>query len=772
MDPVYYHVVDPVENFQIRVTVRETSRSRRNVDKVEGEVFSNDIVVGWQEKVFGPTDIADYLRNKQNSTGSASRRSTRAQLQTLELDEKAKGPEEMIGQTMLYTYIDRDNYTPEVDPVLQGDSWAEPYIGKMGHNKHAVVGEGGGNGGGEEEAGGDFDIANLTSAFDLDKRGKKLADRERRQRTHKSMHICLATDVDMSELKKKQFFWSNDSYTEHILCSLKLYDNGLLEVDPGFSGIVEETRAANGLATGRTIFMGNETVSAGVSKGFQLATFRVRTKYGGEYEYAIQNMNDLHSPREIEEAMRSAASGGGDCEARASRISEVVWKQDPPAEGYSHTLSYFLNIESVSGFEGEKVFVVYQVKLPRGWNIRTGDVADGVNESDVKKAGAGDLLADDGFADGADSEGMLQGITQVGQASVLPLSSRGKKGTKPRVAIPTHLDSCDEPTRIVLGLGFLLSSASACVLGPGYPLWIVPCLVMLFVFGFGSPSNTTQTVPASSKTGAHKEAPIETLTPTVVALGHLVNLSFDVSDEASRCDDVPRIVFQVYRHGAFGRVMVEGYGYMDLPAGAGSRDHSVSTWRPEGSINQRLFEFFIGGMNTLYDPLYVAPVYKSVPGSPAALNRFGLQTVGSGSIHVHSNVLYHDPSFAPTADQLEDQSKAAHVRRTVDEILSDFRGSQSLSASRTSLLGYSRTNLRSGTEGASSGGDAGKNTLADAIKATREATDAASRMALERARERRALGVAGTSEVPHSSDSRDGGKDGDEASEPLLKSWD
>ena len=57
------------------------------------------------------------------------------------------------------------------------------------------------------------------------------------------MHICLATDIDVEALRKKKPTNNNISQymSEHILCSIRLYRDGLLEVTPSFSRIADET---------------------------------------------------------------------------------------------------------------------------------------------------------------------------------------------------------------------------------------------------------------------------------------------------------------------------------------------------------------------------------------------------------------------------------------------------------------------------------------------------------------------------------------------------
>lgn len=79
---------------------------------------------------------------------------------------------------------------------------------------------------------------------------------------------------------------------------------------------------------------------------------------------------------------------------------------------------------SATGFEGERLFISYQIQTPDGWKLRTGNLVDGIADADIinienerdrkgtKQRGrrtfadgiAGALLVD-GYADGADAEG-------------------------------------------------------------------------------------------------------------------------------------------------------------------------------------------------------------------------------------------------------------------------------------------------------------------------------------------------------------------------------
>ena len=69
MDTSYYHVTDPLENFNLKVIVRESSRATTGRDLlIDGTSFYEDINISWQEKRDGPGDI---VRNRLKSVQTA-----------------------------------------------------------------------------------------------------------------------------------------------------------------------------------------------------------------------------------------------------------------------------------------------------------------------------------------------------------------------------------------------------------------------------------------------------------------------------------------------------------------------------------------------------------------------------------------------------------------------------------------------------------------------------------------------------------------------------
>ena len=179
-------------------------------------------------------------------------------------------------------------------------------------------------------------------------------------------------------------------------------------------------------ATTRSLFMENTTVVAGLTKGFKLQTFRVQTSKGAEFEYTIENMNEISIPQAIEELRTKTLLRDADVATRTRGVCSN-WKQDPPEKSYDHSTAMNCEIVSCFGFEGDKIFVSYHIVLPDGWKMRTGNLSDGYTEEEISNIGkdvsilnadgtkmtGSDILRNDGFYDGDDAVGILKGMTQV-----------------------------------------------------------------------------------------------------------------------------------------------------------------------------------------------------------------------------------------------------------------------------------------------------------------------------------------------------------------------
>ena len=186
MSSTYYRYDDPLENFKLRVVVREVLRNsireNREIRENDNEATVNEIqgfyfeqTIAWQEKVYSPMEISDYMHNRDNSKGTVSQHESRRHLGHLE--RRGVNIESLLRRNMVYTMVDKD-YHPgtEANPILTNfDPSLEPYLGAAVHNAHS----------GDPL---------------LDRRSKEIGDKIRNDRPSKTMHICLATDVDVDEI--------------------------------------------------------------------------------------------------------------------------------------------------------------------------------------------------------------------------------------------------------------------------------------------------------------------------------------------------------------------------------------------------------------------------------------------------------------------------------------------------------------------------------------------------------------------------------------------
>jgi len=725
-DSAFYRSDDSVDNFRLKVFVRELSKVIR---REEGDAAGSDgpieeeIILSWQEKMYGPADVAEFLKHKDSTFKTKDAHEADTYRHMASLEEKGKPMTNLLKPVMFYTYTDKSNKLPRGSgPVRYNeDENMEPYL-SVATTHHANADVGG--------------------------RERKVNERFYREKPHKVMHVCMATDVDVEALKNKPIYPAAH-YVEHLLCSITVFNDGLIECVPEFSKNLDEERKRGAETVIPSVFMNDETVAASLKKhmGMKLRTYQVNSMNGRTYEYNIQNMNDYFSPLDIDEKRKQDLAKDA-INARNCRVTESItkgesdtsiWRQDPPSKGYAKSLVYYAEIVSGSGFEGDRLFVDYEVVVPQGWNLRTGNLVDGVGEQDlVNKAmgldtsvdgGGGEigqqlalnLLESDGYLDGEEARGMLHGVTQMSEVSerrggiILPVLRPFWRGNRLR-------HSFDPIARNVLGLGFFFYNCLCVILGVHYPFWVVSALVFLFALGSGHPGGSSQAVlqtkslgekgSGQSKDNKNHVLAGPLVSATVANFNHLINLSFDVKDldiskvMNSPSSTVPTIVFTVYSVGALGRINIEGYSYYHMPEKAGQIEATIRTWKPTGGIETQMRNYFLGSPPHIIDRANFYASDKNPHGKPArsVLNHFGVRTENSGEIRFRINVASTEPSkMKPVVvgKDMSQEKKLAGARRTVDQILKTYRSGTSIEKSIDfvqSTGGFSSAMIRGGVE--------------------------------------------------------------------------
>lgn len=146
----------------------------------------------------------------------------------------------------------------------------------------------------------------------------------------------------------------------------------------------------------------------------------------------------------------------------------------------------------------------------------------------------------------------------------------------------------------------------------------------------------------------------------VAYFGYNIELHLSCDTSQRKTGKGPQVLFQVFSRDSWERHYVEGYGTFQLPVSRPGfyRREIIRTWRPRGSIRDRMSNFFIGGSNQLLDAAQVA----------VASDKFGFETESGGSLALRMNVLEQEPVKAPTV--------RSHSRRNVQDILNSLGGSK------------------------------------------------------------------------------------------------
>ena len=336
----------------------------------------------------------------------------------------------------------------------------------------------------------------------------------------------------------------------------------------------EQDNLGNGLPISKSIFVDNQSIIAGFKHGLRSQTYSARTKDGVLFEYSLENINEtpiIESSgdfRGVSRPIETAAMGVGAGTSTGTGTTTTPsgarkhtntntgadmskWKQDPPCKGYDYTSTVFGEIVSGSGFDGDKVFVSYEMLVPTGtgetqWQLRKGNLVDGIVAADAIKSYYQDdkqhtmnsttnlfgpntntntaneasntnsntnsnsvknPLVMQSMLDDKDSEGGLSGSTLIGHnkqvygryalgcgSSEVGRNGNGQNPTemfKYSDKYPEHFQllgqNMSETSRMILGISFFCLSCLSVTLGLSSPCWIIPCIVIFYVLGMGMP---------------------------------------------------------------------------------------------------------------------------------------------------------------------------------------------------------------------------------------------------------------------------------------------
>jgi Ciliary basal body-associated, B9 protein len=96
----------------------------------------------------------------------------------------------------------------------------------------------------------------------------------------------------------------------------------------------------------------------------------------------------------------------------------------------------------------------------------------------------------------------------------------------------------------------------------------------------------------------------------------------------------PTLIMQVCHDDQWGRFVLEGYAFCDLPRNPGRHILECSSWRPYESLTSQIKSFFVGGATKVSDLKEVARAHEN----ESVMNRYTLKTITAGKITVEINV--------------------------------------------------------------------------------------------------------------------------------------
>mmetsp|Transcript_127 Transcript_127/g.312 ORF Transcript_127/g.312 Transcript_127/m.312 type:complete len:585 (-) Transcript_127:217-1971(-) len=135
-----------------------------------------------------------------------------------------------------------------------------------------------------------------------------------------------------------------------------------------------------------------------------------------------------------------------------------------------------------------------------------------------------------------------------------------------------------------------------------------------------------------------------------------------VTQEEPKPSEWPVLYFQVASYDQWDRYRTVAYGYLPLGScSPGTQEHRLKTWKPTGTVRDRLHTFFVGGAPELEDITYL--------NTPAgfngkALNKYGFVTDASGEVKIRTNMLLHGRAVVPVQKPKKHQAQTTQAVKT------------------------------------------------------------------------------------------------------------
>ena len=644
----FYQTPDPIHNMQVKVTIRQVrGRYARSDSFSQGQASGADdsaasshddigeskqwsATFGWQQKELGPREVCTYwpdsasgggngrgrrsFNGTSTSTGTGAEPSSasayRAQLEQAAREDRA--PADVLFQdsgaedhrVKLFTYVDKDGFVPASEVrrrVVQNTADDTP----SGHGS----------------------VHNKLQAMRL-RTGEHIPKHLQREMECRCFYIMAAVDLTPEQLEpgsdgsgvrdKAPIF-------EKCLCAIRLFSHGLLAVQPGFSGVMDEPE---GGAT-EDVFAGAGG-GAGAELPPRIHSFTFSTPQGSTYEYTVENLNEVYDVDEEAQMVRADETHAAEQSQRWRLLAGSGFDRPPP-EGQRRV---FVNAEIVSAanFDEDRLYVQYEVVLPSdgGWRW----AADSKQQS-----GAGTTNADAG--------------RQLQRGKGLP-TPRGFSGRSTRRGV-----SQVASMRYTTAAGFHSRSNGHDGRGDGQDESNEPAAY--------DESNVLEAV-------AHFGLPIE------LELLHKRDRSNPLVGARA-----PQLFFQVSSCDGWGRHRVAGYGYVDIPTKPGTHECVASTWVPTPTLRSQLKQFFIGGAGQIDD---LQSVGVGVAHQGMFFSKHGLRTASSGDVRLRMHVMHQGQPEQVKGTDSGRREGVQTMRKNVQEIIKRLRDAGKLKGT-SKRTGYS-----------------------------------------------------------------------------------
>jgi len=687
MDPdqtFYYPISDPLQNLDLKVTLRRTnkSNSRRGKEKKGGkknksssrykdeggEVLTVEKSLEWQEKVFGPREIALLSPDSTERAENKSPRTPRSKgnvRSVYDADYKNKmlrnfrdgmDPLDDISEAMIFTYVDKDSFVPKskiLPKLTTSENCKNPSQNPLGL------------------AAATLPIRQLPKDI-LPISTNTMKGHLSREAPFKIMYVMAAVDCDVERLKKGGLDKNEDEifggpakaggprFYEKVLCTIKVYRNNTMETTPGFSEEEPEDES-------NPMFTSSHDLNMRQMKGSKLSTFRFTTPRGSQYEYTIENKNAVPSvvsaERMIAEEMYKDKKK---VEERRNRSGRMLFGK-PNSVDVPFFLHVNLEIVSAMGFDdqGGFVFAEYETVLPKSWSFAS--QVPGVNWGGRNPP----------------NELTVTGTTHMARPMYLkPKISATNETAFGTANVPRSTEVMSGYRSKFLGTIMFLSIVVGMILGEAYIVWLFGALFMLV------------SIMGLTSSGIYEHE----LADPVYHFGHPTSIHLAPPTEyltnPTMMSSAPSILFQLSSKHAFQRHIIEGYGFVKIPTTPGNYETDVKLWVPRGGIRSEMRNFFIGGAYRLHDLRSIE--MPADMGGASFLSKFGFRTEKSGTLKIRMSVAAQAEPVVSSDGSIDGdlgRSQTLNGRSTVEDILTRVRNNRKMGIKTSTKAGSAKAPL-------------------------------------------------------------------------------